>query len=384
MPSWNIPPSVQTTIADQITALLYDGILEPAQWAKGLRRIQAQLECAAFHHLDISSLGKSARSVAVSLQDTEPPSKKVLEFERHYMPQDIRVPAMWATLEGGVWWDQEHFSDSTIRRAPIYAEFLASMGMQHTVCIPLRDGAASRDFVGFMRHLDQKPFDRDEQALVGLLVPHMVRANKLRYRASQLAVQAGLGAAALDALPQALAVVDAGLRVRYANAAAEHVFAGRARFTSCQGVLHASDPESQRLLEHRVAEACRVGDFARAGIVRIAASEHLGGECSVHILPLRASHPLATALHAVPHALLVWSSTLAVKTVEHICTALGLTETEARLALMLAQGRTVKDFAQAQGCSWHTARTHAKNLLTKTGCHRQAEIVQLLQAFTWG
>ena len=103
MPSWNIPPSVQTTIADQITALLYDGILEPAQWAKGLRRIQAQLECAAFHHLDISSLGKSARSVAVSLQDTEPPSEKVLEFERHYMPQDIRVPAMWATLEGGVW-----------------------------------------------------------------------------------------------------------------------------------------------------------------------------------------------------------------------------------------------------------------------------------------
>ena len=198
-----------------------------------------------------------------------------------------------------MWWDHEHFDARTLQRAPIYTEFLASLGMRHMVAVPLRDGAASRDFVGFLRHPDQKPFGAQEQALIAQLVPHMVRANKLRYRASQLAVQAGLGAAALDALPQALAVVDAGLRVRYANAAAEHVFAGRARFTSCQGVLHASDPESQRLLEHRVAEACRVGDFARAGIVRIAASEHLGGECSVHILPLRASHPLAR-LHCTP------------------------------------------------------------------------------------
>jgi DNA-binding CsgD family transcriptional regulator/PAS domain-containing protein len=372
------------SVSDTIATSLYEGILEPTQWMGALQAIQTSLQCAAFHQLYIGRQDFSVQSIAVSMAGGEAPSGKVAAFERHYAPQDIRLPAMWQFTEGVMWCDHEQLDRATLDRAPIYTEFLAELGMRHTLGIPLRDGASSRDFLGFIRHLDQPPFGSEEQALVTYLVPHLVRANKLRYRANQLAVQAALGAAALDALPQALAVVDAGLRVRYANAAAEHVFACQTRFTSCQGVLHASDPESQRLLEHRVAEACRSGDFARAGIVRIAASEHHGGECFVHILPLRASHPLAAALHSVPHALLVWSSTLAVKTVEHICTALGLTETEARLALMLAQGRTVKDFAQAQGCSWHTARTHAKNLLTKTGCHRQAEIVQLLQAFTWG
>ncbi|CAN7485686.1 PAS domain-containing protein [Acidovorax sp. LjRoot38] len=372
------------SVTDAITTSLYEGILEPTQWMGALQTIQASLQCAAFHQLDIGCRDFSVQSIAASMAGGEAPSEKVAAFERHYAPQDIRLPAMWQFTEGAVWCDHEQLDRATLDRAPIYTEFLAELRMRHTLGIPLRDGASSRDFLGFIRHLDQPPFGSEEQTLVTSLVPHLVRANKLRYRANQLAVQAALGAAALDALPQALAVVDAGLHVRYANAAAEHVFAGQTRFTSCQGVLHASDPESQRLLEHRVAEACRSGDFARAGIVRIASSEHCGGECFVHILPLRASHPLAAALHAVPYALLVWSSTLAVKTVEHICTALGLTETEARLALMLAQGRTVKDFAQAQGCSWHTARTHAKNLLTKTGCHRQAEIVQLLQAFTWG
>ncbi len=30
--------------------------------------------------------------------------------------------------------------------------------------------------------------------------------------------------------------------------------------------------------------------------------------------------------------------------------------------------------------SWHTARSHFKNLMRKTGCHRQVELVRLLQS----
>jgi DNA-binding CsgD family transcriptional regulator len=57
---------------------------------------------------------------------------------------------------------------------------------------------------------------------------------------------------------------------------------------------------------------------------------------------------------------------------------LGLTDAEARLALALAQGQSLKQFAAVQGCTWHTARTHAKNLMRKTGVHRQAELARLV------
>lgn len=62
-----------------------------------------------------------------------------------------------------------------------------------------------------------------------------------------------------------------------------------------------------------------------------------------------------------------------------LAAALGLTETEACLALALAQGLSVKDFAQMQGCSWHTARTHMRNLLRKIGMHRRQDVVALVQ-----
>ena len=364
------------TGADTIAARLYEGILEPALWLGALQSIQATLQCAAFHQLDIQRADLSVQSVAVSMNGGEPPSEKVLEYERHYLPQDIRMPSIWQGSEGGVWWDHEHFDARMIQRAPIYAEFLASLGMRHMVAVPLRDGAVSRDFVGFLRHLDQKPFGAQEQALITQLAPHMVRANKLRYRATQLAEQAALGTAALDALPQALAVVDAGLRLRYLNAAAERALASPGGLTLRHGTLHASDPSVQCDLAQSVATACGRGGWARAGAVPVAPPT------TVHVLPLQATHPLAQALHGRPHALLVWPPALDVQRAAHIGLALGLTGAEARLALMLAQGCTLKDFALAQGCSWHTARTHAKNLLRKTGCQRQIDVARLVQGLS--
>jgi DNA-binding CsgD family transcriptional regulator len=40
----------------------------------------------------------------------------------------------------------------------------------------------------------------------------------------------------------------------------------------------------------------------------------------------------------------------------------------------------VKGFGMQHGTSWHTARTHLRNALRKTGCSGQAELVQRVLA----
>lgn len=87
------------TGADAIAARLYEGILEPAQWVGALQSIQATLQCAAFHQLDIQRADLSVQSVAVSMNGDAPPSEQVLEYERHYTPQDIRMPSIWQASE---------------------------------------------------------------------------------------------------------------------------------------------------------------------------------------------------------------------------------------------------------------------------------------------
>ena len=103
------------------------------------------------------------------------------------------------------------------------------------------------------------------------------------------------------------------------------------------------------------------------------------------VLPLKASHA-AAARWQRPLAVLVLTDPaapggLAPGLVEQV---LGLSPAEARLALLLAAGKTVKDFAAAEGVSWHTARTHLKNAMRKTACHRQLELVALLQSMRAG
>ena len=53
----------------------------------------------------------------------------------------------------------------------------------------------------------------------------------------------------------------------------------------------------------------------------------------------------------------------------------GLSPAEARLALRLVAGETLRSAGAQLGTAYETACTHLKNILSKTGTCRQAELV---------
>src|SRR5262245_7873562 len=58
----------------------------------------------------------------------------------------------------------------------------------------------------------------------------------------------------------------------------------------------------------------------------------------------------------------------------------GLTPTEARLALHLVAGETLRSAEAKLSMTYETARTHLKSIFQKTGTCRQAELVVVLVA----
>lgn len=56
----------------------------------------------------------------------------------------------------------------------------------------------------------------------------------------------------------------------------------------------------------------------------------------------------------------------------------GLTPRETDVALLALHGQGVKPIAEQLALSVNTVRTHLHNIFTKTGTHRQAELVGLL------
>lgn len=61
-----------------------------------------------------------------------------------------------------------------------------------------------------------------------------------------------------------------------------------------------------------------------------------------------------------------------------LCQAFHLTPSEARLALLLAGGRSIEEAAYQLGIARETARSHLKSAFRKTGTHRQGELVALV------
>ena len=57
-----------------------------------------------------------------------------------------------------------------------------------------------------------------------------------------------------------------------------------------------------------------------------------------------------------------------------------LTETDASLALALANGERIPEYAERMGVSPGTARWHLKYIQTKTGTHRTEDVVRLVHS----
>ena len=61
-----------------------------------------------------------------------------------------------------------------------------------------------------------------------------------------------------------------------------------------------------------------------------------------------------------------------------VAECLGLTPMESRVAVMMAEGKAIREIAAALGRKESTIRWHVRHIFTKHGITRQAELVRLV------
>ena len=66
------------------------------------------------------------------------------------------------------------------------------------------------------------------------------------------------------------------------------------------------------------------------------------------------------------------------ESIDRLRSHFGLTPAEARLALHLVAGETLRSAEAKLSITYETARTHLKNIFDKTGTCRQAELVVVI------
>ncbi len=366
--------------ATAISAMLYQGVMESAQWHTAIDSMCTAVGATVFHYFTLDPAGAPVPESVSNIDTAGLRSTCMVEYEQEHAANDLRMASVLQLGVGDVFADHEHISPHQMSGNSVYAGWLMPLGLKHTAAARTRFEGGAADYISFMRERSREPYGAPDKALLQQLMPHVCLASRLRARMVRLAREAALGLSALDSLAHGIVLVQACGRIQYANRAAEHHFNRPGPLQARAGRILCARPADQELLHRCLAGACAA--MARAGAMRLTADSGGGtGSLAVSVLPVKAHHMLAAHLQ-IPLAMVVFKAgdTASALDPQAIAGALGLSPTEARLALLLVAGKTVKEFAAIEGMSWHTARSHIKNLMRKTGCHRQVELVQLFQS----
>ncbi|UDM53762.1 helix-turn-helix transcriptional regulator [Cupriavidus sp. MP-37] len=210
------------------------------------------------------------------------------------------------------------------------------------------------------------------------VMPHWVRAARMQQRNFELSGLASLGLAGLDTLDFGVMVLQADLRVRYANSWAEALVQADSHLSLQDGVLRAHSDTLQAVLRKLLDGAMRGrgADAASGSWMHITSG---GQPVPIIVTPLVSRQPVEGPWQ-LPAAMLLLgnSESRSVLDAGVLTSLFGLSRKESIIAIRLAAGETLNEIAEREFLSPHTVRVHIRDTLRKTGTHRQSELVRLL------
>jgi DNA-binding CsgD family transcriptional regulator len=266
---------------------------------------------------------------------------------------------------GQVMHSDEIVGRETFKQGDFYKSFLTNWGIEIAILASLdRHG---QDHLGLCMPGHEGYDTAALKDVVTRLVPHFQRATRIGRRLGEADLRAANAEAALDASPSIILSVGADLSLLHANNAAQAWLAETQDVFVREGRLRFADAGMQARLvalangsAHTRTESLQAGD----------------ADALTHLVAMRTDS--ARGDMAV---LLVGGQRRQISEVviERLRGWFDFTPSEAKLAVYIAEGQTLEDYARDRGVSVNAARFLLKGIFGKAGVGRQAEFVAMLR-----
>jgi DNA-binding CsgD family transcriptional regulator len=356
LPAWNFGPAEQE---------FAEAGLDPTRWVKALTSVAAAT--GSFGAVMLPLAGDALPNVPYTENVSE-----VMEtyFRDGWHLQDERMRTVPTLMQRGVADDFDGHSADEIARHPYYQEFLAPHRLRWYAGIKI---ACGDDLwaVALQRTIDQGPFSAEEKDELARISSRLSTGAAI---ARALSASAATGALeAFEMSGTAVVLLNRHGHVLKANAPAERLLVGDVQIV--KGQLTAKDTRATTALNRAIHELLwRPSGGLSAPVALPRASQR-----PLLAYPARLTDSTANALADCQAIVILIDPDARSPTPEtNLRTVFRLTEAEARLATQLALGESLEHVADQFGIAKETARSQLKSIFTKTGVHRQAELVAVL------
>ena len=299
-----------------------------------------------------------------------------LYFANNWHTADPRARGFPRMMAGDVVTDQDLLTPEQIRHDPMYNEILYPFGFKWFAGVGFWAGSAAWALT-LQRTGREGPFESVDKQFLARLAPRLTEAASLATAVGRVVISS-----MTDVLNQvqkpAIVLSNQGL-VLNTNAAAEAGFDEDIRVRNRQ--LTVRDKQALAKLGQLVDLIRSTPDSAALPAEPILIRRTAKPPVMLRVLPIDGA---ARNVFRGARALLVFSNLLPPPAPEPalIAQAFALTPAESRLAALIATGLSIDVAAAQLRISRETARNHLKSTFSKTGAHRQPELISLILQLT--
>jgi len=317
-------------------------------------------------------------TISVSFGDTVKDS--VRDYETYYCQFDewtSRFPK--TTLPGKIIQGVEIWPEEDFRKSVFYNEFLKRFDVYELVGAVLASGSRNIfEALSFYRGPREAPIDKEQFAILQTITPHLQSALAIRRRFMALECKVSDLETALDQLGTALVLLDEDAKPILVNRAARQIFDQRDGLYLYTARLSAESPTENGRLREIITKAILAGrgkGVEHGGATLISRT----GKRPLQVLAAPyLSQNSATPKGAVAVVFISDPDQKPVLRSEILHELYGLTPAEARLAVLLLDGKSLAETADSIGVTHETVRSQIKSVLHKTETARQGELIRLL------
>jgi len=356
-----------------LVGLTYQAVMRPGEWETFLSALAEETHSAvAGIHWTDKSNGSPIFVADTGLRDD---GKK--EYSEHFAKTCPRFQAAFRLRPGAVFVDYDVISEREMDRHAVYEDFLARQGLRYVAGIVAINDETQHCGFGAQRSRRQGPFEGSDLDLVRQVAPHVVRAVQMQKHLQTLSTASASVTAALDGLRLGVIFVDAAGRPVVMNRAAEAILEERDGLASVRRKLVAATASATAALGRAIndAAATSAGEGLEPGRAMTLPRPSGARALEVIVSPVPPNEDRIGVAN-VAAALFVSDPDSAPSIpLDSLRRLYGLTPAEAKVAAALAQGHSLRDYAERTGRSIQTVRKTTKKVFAKTETTRQAELL---------
>jgi DNA-binding CsgD family transcriptional regulator len=353
----------------ELMGRFYEAVMDDTQWEPALRQFADLM---------------GAQSSVLMMLDTGIPGAQpfhqvgndpaaVVNYNRYYSLLDPLVSALPLVSPGQWVVDRADAQGASDDVREYHHDFLGYQGVGAVEGTLVARSGSQVSTISVQRAKAVDPaLLAERQRLAAPLMPHLERAVRLHFQMSEMHLRENVLALTLDTLRVPVMVVDTHGTIHCINARAEAILANPdAPFLYHGGRLLAR--HQRALVNHAIAAACAVPGMSTTVRLAGAADARVRG---VSVVPLGETLRRRLGRHARLALLIISEARLLSADDAQILSALfDLTPAEARIAIVLMQGLSVKEVADRFQVEVSTVRSHLKSAFAKVGCGSQADLV---------